>query len=35
MMMNRYEDPTVFDARCQFNSSKIRAAPMLYRPEEK
>jgi hypothetical protein len=35
MMKNRYEDPTVFDARNQFNSSKIRAAPMLYRVEEK
>jgi hypothetical protein len=26
-MMNRFDDPTVFDARNQFNSSKTRAAP--------
>jgi hypothetical protein len=33
-MMNRYEDPTVFDARYQFNCSKTRAAPTPYRVEE-
>jgi hypothetical protein len=34
MMMNRYEDLTVFDARYQFNCTKTRAALMLCRAEE-
>jgi uncharacterized phage-like protein YoqJ len=34
MMMNRYEDPTVFDARYQFNCTNTRAALILYRAEE-
>lgn len=35
MVMNGYEDPTVFDARYQFHCTKTRAALMLCRGEEK